>query len=216
MNSPGGYVYILYGEDTFGRDEAVLRLKEKIRELPAGDHNLTEFGPETSVAALRLAADVVPFLADRRMVLVRGPSPDSVAAAAAGDVAPRVAKPPCREMPGRVPDSAGVSARPAPDQLARGSLWRTVSGPTLEPLAAVIPSGRAAIREAPRVTDVLRWVRARPGQIEVELDEGRVRELAMLRRGTAAPGYRAGALADYAAGRGQRGPMCASWSWARA
>src|SRR5258708_29362626 len=43
-----------------------------MRALPAGEHTLTELGPETSVTALRLAADVVPFLADRRMVMVRG------------------------------------------------------------------------------------------------------------------------------------------------
>src|SRR5260221_710839 len=72
VNSPGGYVYVLYGEDTFGRDEAVQTLKERMRALPAGEHNLTELGPETTIAALRLAADVVPFLAERRMVLVRG------------------------------------------------------------------------------------------------------------------------------------------------
>ena len=72
MNSPGGYVYILFGEDTFGRDEAVVTLKERMRSLPAGEHNLTELGPETTVAALRQAADVMPFLADRRMVFVRG------------------------------------------------------------------------------------------------------------------------------------------------
>src|SRR5579859_324765 len=72
MNSPGGYVYILYGEDTFGRDEAVQSLKDRMRALPAGEHNLTELGPETSVTALRMAADVVPFLADRRMVIAYG------------------------------------------------------------------------------------------------------------------------------------------------
>src|SRR5438132_14279612 len=72
MNSTGGYVYVLYGEDSFGRDEAVQTLKDRMRALPAGEHNLTELGPETTVNALRLAADVVPFLADRRMVLVRG------------------------------------------------------------------------------------------------------------------------------------------------
>src|SRR5438105_12920316 len=72
VNSPGGYIYVLYGEDTFGRDEAVQTLKDRMRALAAGEHNLTELGPETSVAAVRLAADVVPFLADRRMVLVRG------------------------------------------------------------------------------------------------------------------------------------------------
>jgi len=72
VNSPGGYVYILYGDDTFGRDEAVQSLKNKVRALDAGDHNLSEFGPETTVSDLRMAADVVPFLADRRMVIARG------------------------------------------------------------------------------------------------------------------------------------------------
>ena len=72
MNSPGGYIYVLYGEDSFGRDEAVQTLKERMRALPAGDHNLSELGPETTVATLRLAADTVPFLAERRMVIVRG------------------------------------------------------------------------------------------------------------------------------------------------
>src|ERR687887_771407 len=72
MNSPGGYIYVLYGEDTFGRDEAVQTLKERMRALPAGEHNLSEFGPETSVTTLRQAADVVPFLAERRMVIARG------------------------------------------------------------------------------------------------------------------------------------------------
>ena len=75
MNSPGGYVYILYGDDTFGRDEAVQSLKDRMRALPAGEHNLTELGPETTVTALRMAADVVPFLADRRMVIVYGHDP---------------------------------------------------------------------------------------------------------------------------------------------
>src|SRR5262249_41779954 len=73
MNSPGGYIYILYGEDSFGRDEAVLTLKERMRALPAGEHNMTDLsGNDATVVNLRLAADAVPFLADRRMVLVRG------------------------------------------------------------------------------------------------------------------------------------------------
>src|SRR5262249_50002468 len=72
VNSPGGYIYVLYGEDAFGRDEAVQTLKERMRALAAGDHNLSDLGPETSVATLRMHADVVPFLSDRRMVIVRG------------------------------------------------------------------------------------------------------------------------------------------------
>src|SRR5262249_2157152 len=72
VNSTGGYVYVLYGEDSFGRDEAVQTLKDRMRALPAGDHNLTELGSDTTIAALRRAADVVPFLAEGRMVIVRG------------------------------------------------------------------------------------------------------------------------------------------------
>ena len=73
MNSPGGYIYVLHGEDSFSRDEAVHTLKDRMRALPAGEHNLTELsGSEATVANLRLAADAMPFLADRRMVLVRG------------------------------------------------------------------------------------------------------------------------------------------------
>ncbi len=32
MNSTGGYIYVLYGDDTFGRDEAVQTLKERMRD----------------------------------------------------------------------------------------------------------------------------------------------------------------------------------------
>src|SRR5919199_3479586 len=73
MNSPGAYVYILHGEDTFSRDEALQGLKQRMRLLPAGEHNLTELsGAQATLDELRAAADVVPFLAERRMVIVRG------------------------------------------------------------------------------------------------------------------------------------------------
>src|SRR5919202_6375938 len=73
MNSPGAYVYVLHGEDTFSRDEALQGLKDRMRGLPAGEHNLTELsGPQANLDELRAATDVVPFLAERRMVIVRG------------------------------------------------------------------------------------------------------------------------------------------------
>ena len=73
MNSVGGYIYLLYGEDSFSRDEAVQTLRDRMRALPAGDHNLTDLaGSDATVNALKSAADVVPFLSERRMVIVRG------------------------------------------------------------------------------------------------------------------------------------------------
>jgi DNA polymerase-3 subunit delta len=199
MNSPGGYVYILYGEDAFGRDEAVVTLKERMRSLPAGEHNLTELGPETTVAALRQAADVVPFLADRRMVFVRG-----LLARLAGRGAARRGRQPARKATSdNSPDEYQLLLDYLPDVPQTTSLVLVEDGRlNPEPLVAVIPRGRAAVREYPRVLDVPGWVRSRAKLIGVDLDEAAVRELAMLggsdlRRLDS----EVRKLADYAAGR---------------
>jgi DNA polymerase-3 subunit delta len=201
MNSPGGYVYILYGEDTFGRDEAVQTLKERMRALPAGEHNLTELGPETTLAALRAAADVVPFLAERRMVVVRGLL-GRLSGRGGGGRRPSV----------RSRKPAAADAGPDETQLLLhylADLPQTTSLVFVEdgrldpaPLKTVIPHGRAAIREYPRVIDVAGWVRNRAKQAGVNLDEAAVRELAQL-GGTDLRRLDSELrkLADYAAGR---------------
>jgi DNA polymerase-3 subunit delta len=199
VNSPGGYVYVLYGDDAFGRDEAVQTLKRKIRELPAGDHNLTELGPETTVSTLRMAADVMPFLADRRMVIVRG-----LLARLAGRGGQRR---PARGRKAAPSENGPDEYQALLDYLA--DLPQTSSLVLVEegrlnpgPLVAAIPRGRAAIREYPRVTDVAGWVRGRAKLIGVDLDEPAVRELAMLGgsdlRRLDSELHK---LADYAAGR---------------
>ncbi len=200
MNSPGGYVYILYGEDTFGRDEAVQTLKERMRALPAGEHNLTELGPETTVAALRLAADVVPFLAERRMVVVRGLLGRLSGRGGGG------------RRPGRGRKPAATDAGPDESQLLLDYLADLPQTTSLvfvedarldpEPLKAVIPHGRAYIHDYARVVDVPKWIRNRAALIPVDLDESAVRELAQL---GGADLRRLDSelrkLADYAAGR---------------
>src|SRR5438874_115139 len=157
MNSPGGYIYLLYGEDTFGRDEAVQTLKERMRALPAGDHNLTELGPDTSIAALRMAADVVPFLAERRMVIVRG---------LLGRLAGRGGSP-RRAARGRKPAESDTDEQQAlldylPNVPQTTSLVFVEDGRiNPKPLAASIPRGREYIRDHPRGLDVPGWVRKR-------------------------------------------------------
>ncbi len=186
--------------NTFGRDEAVQSLKERMRALPAGEHNLTELGPESTVSALRMAADVAPFLADRRMVVAYG-------------------------MVGRITGRGGGQRRPGrgrknaaqdsgadefqmlldylPDLPQTTSLVFVEDGkPNLEPLLAVISRGRATSRGYARVADIPRWVRGQAQQRGVDLDEAAVRELASLggsdlRRLDS----ELGKLADYAAGR---------------
>ena len=197
MNSPGGYVYVLYGEDAFGRDEAVQTLKERMRALPAGDHNLTELGPETSVVALRLAADVVPFLAERRMVIVRG-----LLARLAGRGGPRrTARARKTADPG--PDELQSLLDYLPDVPQSTSLVFVEEGRlNADPLVKAIPRGRAHVREYSRVLDVPGWIRNRARLIGADLDEGAVRELAAL---GGADLRRLDSelrkLADYAAGR---------------
>jgi DNA polymerase-3 subunit delta len=178
VNSPGAYVYVLYGENTFERDEAVQTLKERMRALPAGEHNLTEFftASETTVAAVRMAADVMPFLAERRMVIVRG---------LLGRLAGRSGG---QRRPGRGRKSAepGVDEFQAlldylPDLPQTTSLVIVEDGRlNTEPLVAAIPRGRAAVREYPRVVDVPGWVRSRAKLVGANLDEAAVRELASL------------------------------------
>jgi DNA polymerase-3 subunit delta len=178
MNSPGGYIYLLYGEDTFGRDETVARLKARMRALPAGEHNLIELaGPEATVATLRLNADAVPFLAPRRMVVVHG-----LIGRLQGRGSPR--RPPrgSRSKAGpSEPDEVQALLDYLPNVPQTTSLVFVEDGtPYVEPIVAAIPSGRAHVQEFPRVLDVAGWVRKRARLHGVDLDESAVRELAML------------------------------------
>jgi DNA polymerase-3 subunit delta len=179
VNSPGAYIYVLYGEDTFSRDEALLGLKERMRQLPAGEHNLTELaGGDATVAALRLAADVVPFLAERRMVVVEG---------LLGRLQGRGGQ---RRSSSRSRRST-KSVAPAPDELEM--LLAYLPDVPLETsivfvdgvvdVAAVeeaLPHGRGLIREFPRVRDVAGWLRNRARGQDLDIDEGGIRLLASL------------------------------------
>ena len=173
MNSPGAYIYVLYGENTFERDEAVQTLKDRMRALPAGDHNLTELGPDTTVPALRLSADAVPFLAERRMVIIRG-----LLARLAGRGGRRTAR--ARKSAESAPDEFQSLIEYLDDVPQSTSLAFVEDGPIPATLAQAIPRGRAAVREYARVTDVNDWIRKRAKLIGVDIDEGAVRELAAL------------------------------------
>jgi DNA polymerase-3 subunit delta len=199
VNSPGGYIYVLYGEDAFGRDEAVQTLKERMRALDAGDHNLSELGPETSVTTLRSYADVVPFLAERRMVIVRGLLGRL---AGRGPTAGRRASRP-RKSAESAPDEQQALLDYLSEVPQSTSLVFVEEGRlTTEALKKAIPRGRAAIREYSRVVDVPGWVRGRARLIGVEVDEGAVRELAALGGGDLRRlDSELHKLGDYAAGR---------------
>ena len=65
--------YIFHGEDEFSRAEQVAAFKEKVGDATVRDFNATFLdGRKVTLAELRHAADAVPFLADKRLVVVEG------------------------------------------------------------------------------------------------------------------------------------------------
>jgi DNA polymerase-3 subunit delta len=198
VNSPGGYIYVLHGEDAFGRDEAVQTLKDRMRTLAAGDHNLSELGPDTSIATLRSYADVVPFLAERRMVIIRGLLGRLTGRGGAPRRSSRT-----RKTSESGPDELQALLEYLPDVPQSTSLVFVEEGrANTDALQKAIPRGRAAVREYSRVADVPGWVRGRAKMIGVEVDEGAVRELASLGGGDLRRlDSELHKLGDYAAGR---------------
>jgi DNA polymerase-3 subunit delta len=65
-------LYLALGKNEFLREEFIGQLKALMRRLPAGEHNLDEFGPTTPVRDVIAACDAMPFLSEKRMVIVRG------------------------------------------------------------------------------------------------------------------------------------------------
>jgi DNA polymerase-3 subunit delta len=65
--------YILHGEDELACSDRVAEFRQKIGDETTRDLNTTIFdGRKVTLAELRHAADAIPFLADKRLVIVEG------------------------------------------------------------------------------------------------------------------------------------------------
>ncbi|MBI2166160.1 MAG: DNA polymerase III subunit delta [Chloroflexi bacterium] len=66
-------IYLFYGADTFSLFEALRALKEAVGPQDVRDSNIIHLtGPDITIERLRNACHTVPFLAERRLVLVEG------------------------------------------------------------------------------------------------------------------------------------------------
>ena len=66
-------IYLLYGEDDLSRDEMATAIKSKVAQGDLGDVNVAQLdGPTISFAELTATCSTVPFLAETRVVAVRG------------------------------------------------------------------------------------------------------------------------------------------------
>jgi DNA polymerase-3 subunit delta len=70
----GGVVfYLFHGEDEFSRSETLADLKKKMGDPGLAELNITVFdGSKVTLGELQHACDSVPFMADRRLVIVEG------------------------------------------------------------------------------------------------------------------------------------------------
>ena len=89
-------IYVFYGDDGFSAHEALGELLEKVGSPDVRDANVTRLeAGEFSLDRFGAAAMVVPFLADRRLVIVRGllSAADGTRAQRGRDRAPAAADP---------------------------------------------------------------------------------------------------------------------------
>src|SRR4051794_21851055 len=94
-------IYVLWGTDRFTRDEQVRGLKRRMLGEPCGEYNLTVLsGDDVTVRDVRAVADALPFMGDRRLIVVEG-----LLARIAG-----IAKPGARR--GRISRAAPAKAAP--------------------------------------------------------------------------------------------------------
>jgi DNA polymerase-3 subunit delta len=150
-------LYILYGSDSFSRSEALRALKTELGVGDSGDSNVTAFDAREATPQEVLAAcDTVPFLGERRLVILEG----ALKKARGGGRRPRSrnAEPEAEdgmgpwgvlvEYAGRMPEQTALV-------LVDGDSVNTVLLGALKPLAKVTSFA------LPRGKDVAAWVQAR-------------------------------------------------------
>jgi DNA polymerase-3 subunit delta len=167
-----GFIYLLHGSDHFSRDEQVRALKEKMRALPAGEHNLSDLrGADSTQTETLEACAAAPFLADRRMVIVEG-----LLARAQGATTGR------RRKKTDAVDSSALyqGLESIPDTTALVLVEETVDNQLLEELRKRIPKDRLVERSFGRRDDMGSWIRQRVRAGGGNIEPDAVRQLAQL------------------------------------
>lgn len=152
-------IYVLYGDDDYTRDQQVARLKARLGDPATASMNITVLdGDRLTVGALQESCDAMPFLAERRLVIVRNflsryePRKDAVADS--GDVArPRRDKDleeAVKAYLPNVPESAGL-------------IFLEERFSEQNPFWAAINSTKKFVKcyAAPRGADLQAWIRQR-------------------------------------------------------
>lgn len=186
-------IYVLWGTDRFTRDEQVRGLKRRMLAESFGEYNLSILsGDDVSVRDVRAVADALPFMGDRRLVVVEG---------LLGRLAGR-AKPGARR--GRT--SRAATANAAKKAPAKAQEKGDEDGPVTElvtmlrdlpPSTALVlvedqvdpamveswlPAGRGHVRgyERPRPAELGRWIERRAKHHGGRIEAAAIRQLSQL------------------------------------
>lgn len=178
-------IYVLFGSDRFTRDEQVRGLRRRMLAEPCGEYNLSVLtGDDVTIRDIRAVADTLPFMTDRRLVIVEG-------------------------LLGRLAGQTKGASRRARTTRASGAKAPPKSadeGPTVELVKFLadlpnstalvfvedkidpalvegwLPPDRAHIRgyERPRPNELGRWIERRAKHHEGRIEVAAVRQLAQL------------------------------------
>ena len=162
MSEPAARAYLLWGEDTPNRDELTRSFRSRMLARPGGALNLSEFqAPNLTASEIITACDTIPFLDDRRLVIVR-------------QLFGWRARPAARRRPGAEarPDSTGLKTereqflaylpRLAP-QTTLVLVEPQLAPALLAEITQALPSQRRDVRgfAAPRGPELDRWLARR-------------------------------------------------------
>ena len=166
-------IYLLYGDDDFTIEEALVSLRNEVGLPDVRDVNTAAFDASVSLAEMMATCDTVPFLADKRLVIVRGlltrferdrpsrsRSKSDSATVGLGEWEG------LSEYLERVPETTDLV-------FVDGAL--AASNPLLK---AVQPHVNSRLFSRPNPTDLWQWIRTRVASLGADIEPNAVDELA--------------------------------------
>jgi DNA polymerase-3 subunit delta len=184
-------IYVLWGTDRFTRDEQVRSLKRRMLAEPCGEYNLTVLsGDDVAVRDVRAVADALPFMGDRRLVVVQG-----LLSRTAGGGKASARKGRSTRSAGTAKATKAKAAAPAPEAGPTAELTALLNElpdstalvlveDQIDPaaIAPLLPPDRSHVRgyERPKPAELGRWIEKRAKLHGGKLEVPAMRQLAQL------------------------------------
>jgi DNA polymerase-3 subunit delta len=179
-------IYVLWGSDRFTRDEQVRGLKRRMLAEPCGEYNLSVLsGDDVTVRDVRAVADALPFMADRRLIVVEGllgrNAGQGKPAARRGRGARAGA---ARKAPEKAADDGPIAELTAMLRDLPATTALVLVEDQIDPslVEGWLPAGRSHVRgyERPRPGELGRWIERRAKHHGGKIESAAVRQLSQL------------------------------------